>query len=282
MIAAIVERARDHQSSLDEQHAAFGELVCRFSAMAFSVALRTLDDVDEAHDATQEAFLTAWLKLRTLHEPAAFGTWLKQLVRTQCSRRIRKRAAASADRTFVDAADARERRRLIARSMTSLTASEYRALVLFYFLGRTLKEIGALLHIPTSAAGKRLYTARLKLRRSLPPSMRNEFVRRRPRSEFAKRVRQGIFDQYVGTYRFERRPDLIVRIERRDDRLISIGGGQRHVLASINDEQLIIEAYDGEGRFRRDRSGRVTDFIYYEFGKRLGIAKKMATPDDRI
>ena len=115
MIAAIVERARDDQSSLDKQHAAFGELVHRFEAMAFSVALRTLDDVDEARDATQEAFLTAWLKLRTLRQPAAFGTWLKQLVRTQCSRRIRKRAAAFAERPFVDAADARERRRLIAR-----------------------------------------------------------------------------------------------------------------------------------------------------------------------
>ena len=276
VIDAIVKRARDDQSSLDEQHAAFGELVRRFGGMALSVALRMLDDIDEAQDATQEAFLTAWLKLRTLRRPASFGAWLKLLVRTQCSRRIRKRATAFAEPPFVAAADVRERRRLIARSMTSLTASEYRALVLFYFLGRTLKEIGQLLRIPTATAGKRLYTARLKLRRSLPPSLRNEFVRRRPGSEFARRIRQGIFDQYVGTYRFDRRPDLIVRIERRDDRLISVGGGQCHVLASINDELLITEAYDGEGRFRRDRNGRVTDFIYYEFGKRLGIAKKVA------
>jgi RNA polymerase sigma-70 factor (ECF subfamily) len=275
MIATLVQRARNDQSALDEQHAAFCDLVRHFQRMAFFVALRMLNDVGEAEDATQEAFLTAWLKLRRLREPAAFGSWLKRLVRTQCSRRLRKRTNPTREPRIIDDNDARERQRLIARSMASLTASEHRAIVLFYFLGCTLKEIASLLRIPTTTAGKRLYTARLKLRRSLPHALRNEFIRRRPASEFARRVRRGLFDQYVGRYRFDRRPSLVVQIERRDDQLISLAGGQCHILASIDDEALITAAYDGEGRFRRNRNGRITHFIYYEFGKRLGIARKI-------
>jgi hypothetical protein len=33
--------------------------------------------------------------------------------------------------------------------------------------------------------------------------------------------------------------------------------------------------FDGEGRFRRDRRGRVSHFVYYEFGRRFGVARKV-------
>jgi hypothetical protein len=62
---------------------------------------------------------------------------------------------------------------------------------------------------------------------------------------------------------------------REGDLLIGEAGGQRNVLASVAEGSLLTGEYDGEGRFRRDRRGRVTHFVYYEFGKRLGIARKV-------
>ena len=56
----------------------------------------------------------------------------------------------------------------------------------------------------------------------------------------------------------------------RDD----VAGGQRDVLVSVADGSLLTAHYDGEGRFGRDSRGRVTHFVYYEFGRRLGIARK--------
>jgi len=267
-VTRLVERARDDRAPLDEQHASFGELVHRFEEMALSFAIRTLGDVEEAKDVTQEAFLTAWLKLRTLREPAAFGSWLKRIVRTECSRRLRKEIVTimSDESPVTDSKfEQREQQRLLARSLAQLSMSEHRAIVLFYFLGRTLNEVAGLLHVPRATAGRRLYTARLKMRRTLPASLRREF---------ARFIHRKLFDQYVGVYRFDRRPDLVVQIEREDDQLVSYGGGQRNLLASIDDDALITSAFDGEGRFRRDRNGEVTHFVYYEFGRRLGIARK--------
>ena len=71
---------------IHDQHAAFATLVERFEDMALAVALPACEDVEAARDACQEAFLVAWWLLPRLREPAAFGAWLKSLIRTQCAR----------------------------------------------------------------------------------------------------------------------------------------------------------------------------------------------------
>ena len=58
----------------------------------------------------------------------------------------------------------------------------------------------------------------------------------------------------------------------------SLSRGQRHVLVSQETDVLTPTEYDGEGRFRRSKSGRISHFVYYEFGKRMGIARKIDTP----
>ncbi|HEX8169167.1 MAG TPA: sigma-70 family RNA polymerase sigma factor [Thermoanaerobaculia bacterium] len=281
-IAELVVRARD--AALAEQHAAFGELVTRFEELAFVTALRALGDAEEARDAAQEAFLTAWLRLRQLREPAAFGVWLTRIVRTSCNRRLRARRVTTPLPELAAFDDDRETRLAIARAVARLSASEQRLIALFYDLGHTLDEIAALLHIARGTAGKRLYEARLKIRAALPRSLRDATLPRQPL--FARAVRAGLFDEYAGVYRFAKRPELVVTIVRERDQLVSYGGGQRNVLASLGDQALATSAYDGEGRFRRDRKGRISGFVYYEFGRRLGVAEKVAglstaSPPDR-
>ena len=281
-LAAIVERARNDDLPVDQQHLAFAELVSRFEERAFGWALSLLDDPDEAKDATQEAFLTAWLKLRRLRDARAFGAWLKRLIATQCNRRRRKhrdtrllceeelRAATQC------AFEHRERQRILATAMSRLSEAEHRVVVLFYFLGRKLDEIAAILGIPRGTVGKRLFSARIAIRRNLPRASRDEFLSLRPSPQFLRKVREGLFDEYVGSYRFDERPEHVVRIGREGPLLLSYGGNQRNVLASIRDGALVTTEFDGEGRFRRDRAGRVVEFVYYEFGARLGVARKIS------
>ena len=81
-------------------------------------------------------------------------------------------------------------------------------------------------------------------------------------------------DEYVGEYRFDRRPDHNVSIVREGETIVSESSGQRRVLVSLSEHSLLTTNYDGEGRFRRDRRGRVSHFVYSEFGKRMGIARE--------
>lgn len=278
-ITSIVERARNNDLPVDQQHAAFAELVRRFEESAFAWSLQLLDDPEEARDATQDAFITAWLKLRQMREPAAFGAWLRRLIATQCRRRRRKshvsEVCPASDLASHCQSEQRERQRLLAAAMSRLTEAEHRVVVLFYFLGRKISEIAAILGVPKGTVGKRLHSARIAIRRNLPRGVREEFIQLRPSPQFLRQVREGLFDEYVGQYRFDERPDLVVRIEREGALLVSYGGGQKSVLASIEDKALVTMAFDGEGHFQRNAAGRVVQFVYYEFGARLGVAKKI-------
>ena len=279
-MAALVDRARNDDLPIARQHEAFGELVRRFEEAAFGWALESLGDPAEAKDAIQDAFITAWVKLQQLRDPAAFGAWLKRLVATQCNRRRRKRRGTEqtcepgAGEVTQSAFERREQQRLLTLAMSRLSDREHRVVVLFYFLGRTLNEIAGIMGLRRGTVGKSLYSARIAIRRNLPRAARQEFLGLRPSPQFSRKVREGLFDEYLGEYRFDDRPDLVVRIEREGAELVGYGGGQRSVLASTRDHVFVTTAFDGEGRFQRDDAGRVIQFVYYEFGARLGVAWK--------
>src|SRR5262245_57398502 len=89
-VAELVRRARDPKAPRAAQSEPFAALVERFQALALAAALTACDDVEDARDACQSAFIAAWRSLPRLREPAAFGTWLKRLVRTHCARARRR------------------------------------------------------------------------------------------------------------------------------------------------------------------------------------------------
>jgi RNA polymerase sigma factor (sigma-70 family) len=277
--ARLVEKARDPDASLHERQAAFTELVQQSQHFVFALALARLRDAEDAKDAAQDAFATAWLRLRQLRDPSAFEPWLKSVVSRECSRRLRRRepvSAAAAPPASV-AADTRrlDYQRVVATELARLPEGDRQVTVLFYFLGYDLPQIAALLRLKPGTVAKRLHAARLRIRRGLPRSVRGDFVRSMPPVAFAERVRRGLLDEYVGQYRFDRRPDHVLSILREDDTLISERSGQRHVLTCGGEHSLLTSEYDGEGRFRRNRHGRVTHFVYYEFGKRMGVARRL-------
>ena len=277
--ARLVERARDPRASLDEQHAAFTSLVQQSQHIVLGLALSSLRDVEDARDAAQDAFTTAWHRLRQLRDPSAFAPWLKAIVATACSRRRRRRvlrpervappASVEADVRRVDYQS------IVASALERLPEGERHVTVLFYFMGYTVPQIARQLRLKPGTVGKRLHSARLRIRRGLPRSVRSDFVRLDRSEDFVERVRRGLLDEYIGEYRFERRPDHVVTITREGDSLISDAGGQRHILISVAEQSLLVRHYDGEGRFRRNARGEITHFVYYEFGKRIGVARKM-------
>ncbi|MET3807168.1 RNA polymerase sigma-70 factor (ECF subfamily) [Nakamurella sp. UYEF19] len=70
---------------------AFGELVARHRDRMWAVALRTLRDPEEAADAVQDAFISAFRAADRFRAESAVTTWLHRIVVNACLDRIRRR-----------------------------------------------------------------------------------------------------------------------------------------------------------------------------------------------
>ncbi|HUH98958.1 MAG TPA: sigma-70 family RNA polymerase sigma factor [Anaerolineales bacterium] len=75
--------------------AAFGEIVHCHQQAVFNVAYRLLNDVHDAEDATQEAFLRAYQFLGKFDWDRPLSPWLKQIAVNVCLNRLAGQRSAS-------------------------------------------------------------------------------------------------------------------------------------------------------------------------------------------
>ena len=84
---------------------AFATLVERYDRAVYHLAYRTLHDVEDAKDATQEAFFKAFRSLRTFKPGAKFSTWIFAIAYHACCDRLNRRKRYS-NEELPDRADA--------------------------------------------------------------------------------------------------------------------------------------------------------------------------------
>ncbi len=177
--AALVAAARQGDAG------AWPELIDRFEDIAVASAIGLCGDLDEAPDIAQEAFVLAFRHITELQDPAAFPAWLLRLVRTATNRRTRRRrfiavpldAASRVDGpdALVDPAPGPEDLVLAAAEAAEVRAAVERlpegercVVALHHLAGMPYAEVAAFLGIGVSAAKKRAWSARTRLKELLP------------------------------------------------------------------------------------------------------------------
>lgn len=163
---------------------AWPALIDRFEDLAVASAVGLCGDLDEAPDIAQEAFVLAFRHIAGLQDPAAFPAWLLQLVRTATSRRIRRRRfamvpldaepgdgpgalvdpAAGPDEVVLATVEAAQVRAAVER----LPEGERCVVALHHLAGMPYAEVAAFLGITVSAAKKRAWSARSRLKELVP------------------------------------------------------------------------------------------------------------------
>jgi RNA polymerase sigma-70 factor (ECF subfamily) len=141
----------------------------------WAVALRTLGDPEEAADAVQDAFLSAFRSAGKFRGDAAVSTWLHRIVVNACIDLIRRRQARPtvplpADDLAPAAADpigARDRATDVAAALAALPAEQASALVLVDALGYPVDEAARILDAPVGTVKSRCARGRARLAISL-------------------------------------------------------------------------------------------------------------------
>ena len=163
---------------------AFNQLVLKWEKAIFNLALRMLQDPDEAAETAQEVFLSAFRSIRRFRRDARFSTWLYRIAVNHCITRLRKKPPGiqlSLDDSAHEVPLANrlaspgsheqdllreESRRRVRKAMQALPAEQKAVVELKFFQDLTFEEISAICEAPLSTIKSRLYSGleSLKLR----------------------------------------------------------------------------------------------------------------------
>ena len=170
------------ESASAELERAFTEIVEQYSDLAYSVAFRMLRNAEDAEDAVQEAYISAYKSLPNFKGQSKLSTWLYRIVVNACLMKIRKdksRAKYLSEKAFDDAlvydwkndpeeAAVNSELRSILESGLDLLSPDLRAaLVLRDIQGLSTEEAAEVLEISIASLKSRLHRARIQLRKHL-------------------------------------------------------------------------------------------------------------------
>lgn len=168
-----IQRAREGDKT------AFGMLVQRYMQQAYYAALGFLGRHEDALDASQEAFVKAYLAMRRFDPQGRFYPWYYRILKNHClnMQRKRKHTALSFSEVFAsrsepasqepasgEALEREELRRVVWEAIWRLETDDRELIVARDILGTPYATLAELLEIPSGTVMSRLYYARRRLR----------------------------------------------------------------------------------------------------------------------
>lgn len=170
---------------------AFDAVVLAHQDRVYAFCTRMLSDREEALDAAQEVFLSAYRNLPGFRGEAALSTWLLRIAANQCLNRIRKRKVQAARETrFPEPEDPRdppfqppgkeedrpdriaenrETGKILEAALGRLEEDSRMLVLLSDVEGLSYEEISEAVGIPLGTVKSKLHRARMALRKLLAP-----------------------------------------------------------------------------------------------------------------
>jgi RNA polymerase sigma-70 factor, ECF subfamily len=161
--------------ALEHDEDAWRQLVERYASYIYAIAIRGFGiDSEDAREVVQESLLKLFEGLRSYRGEGEFRAWLRQIVRNTALGYLRRRRSTEAlDETLRDSQQEEtleriERAFTLREAMGTLHESCRRMISLFFFEGRSYKDIAAALAIPEGTVASRIARCVAKLRAKLP------------------------------------------------------------------------------------------------------------------
>ena len=152
----------------------FNRLVLKWEKTVYNIALRMLQDREEAAEATQDIFLRAYRNIGRFRRDASFSTWIHRIAINHCISGLRRRPPGihqsldddgseepavqlQVSDTQIDTIIRSEQQRRICKALSHLIPEQRAAIELKFFQDMTFEDIAAVLETPLSTIKSRIY-----------------------------------------------------------------------------------------------------------------------------
>jgi RNA polymerase sigma-70 factor (ECF subfamily) len=158
-------------ASVRDRAAAFRHMADGRLEDAYKLASAILGNPSEARDAVHDAFIAAWQRWPSLHDPERFDPWFRQIIVNVCRDRLRRSSrrprVEGGSRTGSPAPDVAHDvhdRLLIEQGLAHLKPDERIILALRYYRDLKIDDIAEVLGVPSGTVKSRLSNAHKRLR----------------------------------------------------------------------------------------------------------------------
>ncbi len=166
---------------------AFGEIVEIYKNSVYQLCFRMLGNRHEAEDVAQEAFLRAYVNIKTFNQDLKFSTWLFRIATNLCIDRLRKKkpdyyldaevagtegltmySQIPSDHSLPETElESLELQETVQKEILKLPEKYRSAIVLKYIEDLSLNEISEILNLPLGTVKTRIHRGREALRQQL-------------------------------------------------------------------------------------------------------------------
>jgi RNA polymerase sigma-70 factor, ECF subfamily len=163
------------QDCLAGKRYAFEAIVDKYQKTMFNVALRMVNNRDDAEDITQRAFIKCFENLDSYNRSFKFFSWLYRIVTNEAINFLKSRKILTPIESDTESIDQNPEELYTDRELSDMIVSgiaelkeEYRSIIILKHLeGLAYQEIAEILEIPVKTVKSRLFTARTLLRNLL-------------------------------------------------------------------------------------------------------------------
>ena len=197
--------AEQVQKVLAGDQAAYEPLVEAYQGRIFAFVAGRIRNFSATEDIVQNAFVEAYMHLKSLKSPEKFSGWLRGIALNLSNKWIQqKRPVVSIDETSQDvtpeisefplpdlpdeALEKTETKEVVIAAVDALPDIYRESVLLHYMEGMTYPEIAAFLDIPESTVTGRLQVARNRLRDELMPLVEDTLREKRPTPQLTRKI----------------------------------------------------------------------------------------------
>ena len=158
-------------------HEAFSQIMKNHEDRVFSVCLRIMGNREQALDATQDTFLTAFRKAEQFKGNSALGTWIYRIAVNTCYDQLRRQNRRRTDPipehldpidySAEEEVDSAALRPEIAQALAAIPPDFRAAVVLSDIEGIGLPEVAVILGVPVGTVKSRVFRGRRLLAEEL-------------------------------------------------------------------------------------------------------------------
>ena len=155
---------------------AYASLIERYYRHVFLVCMGILGNVHDAEDIAQDVMLKGFVKIKKLRDGSQFSTWITRIAKNTCINLARrnKRTRRALEQRAARPQETAPQNETLQRAIEKLPSEIRLPLTMYYFDGRSVKNVAQKLNTSSSSIYVKLRTATKQLHEILNKETNNE------------------------------------------------------------------------------------------------------------